>query len=253
MILKRAIVAVLFSAFASYAGWRTDGALIASMDEMRFQPPKEKGRADLVEGKVGKAVRFHFDEGRQRPPSSRATSTAPPTGTAPRGFRSGSRAKAPTASAGSSSSTMRITPFATTLLPRQGDRWTKIVVAWRDLIPVLPGPRAKPLGTPGGNAPVEAHRALARQVVVLGRLPGDHLHHRRDPPRTDDRSRPEWTPLAPRRLRSIGCVRQAQGRQADHDRDDGRLAHRQAALGQPRGLLGRPFEATGESRNTAAM
>jgi hypothetical protein len=31
--------------------------------------------------------------------------------------------------------------------------WTKVVVAWRDLIPVLPGPRAKPLGTRDRNRP----------------------------------------------------------------------------------------------------
>src|ERR671921_804000 len=29
----------------------------------------------------------------------------------------------------------------------------KGTVAWRDLIPVLPGPKAKPLGTPGDNPP----------------------------------------------------------------------------------------------------
>ena len=40
-----------------------EGELIASMDEMRFSPPKEKGSASLVDGKVGKAVRFHFDPG----------------------------------------------------------------------------------------------------------------------------------------------------------------------------------------------
>ena len=37
--------------------------------------------------------------------------------------------------------------------PVEGTDWTKISVAWRDLIPVLPGPKAKPLGTPGGNPP----------------------------------------------------------------------------------------------------
>ena len=33
------------------------------------------------------------------------------------------------------------------------NEWTKVSVAWQDLIPVLPGPRSKPLGVPGGNQP----------------------------------------------------------------------------------------------------
>ena len=35
----------------------------------------------------------------------------------------------------------------------EGTEWTKVTVAWNDLIPVLPGPKAKPQGTPGGNPP----------------------------------------------------------------------------------------------------
>ena len=35
--------------------------------------------------------------------------------------------------------------------PIQGISWTKVIVAWRDLIPVLSGLRARPLGEPGGN------------------------------------------------------------------------------------------------------
>src|SRR4051812_11843250 len=42
-------------------GLAADGPVIATMDERRFQPPKEKGRTELVAGKVGKAVRFDFD------------------------------------------------------------------------------------------------------------------------------------------------------------------------------------------------
>ena len=36
--------------------------VIASMDEMKFQSPKEKGSAALVDGKVGKAIRFRFEK-----------------------------------------------------------------------------------------------------------------------------------------------------------------------------------------------
>ena len=34
------------------------GPVIATMDEMKFTAPKDKGTAELVEGKFGKAVRF---------------------------------------------------------------------------------------------------------------------------------------------------------------------------------------------------
>jgi lysophospholipase L1-like esterase len=37
--------------------------------------------------------------------------------------------------------------------PFKADRWIKVTVAWNDLIPVLPGPRAKPMGAPGGSQP----------------------------------------------------------------------------------------------------
>jgi hypothetical protein len=38
-----------------------EAGVSASMDEMRFAPPKEKGSASLVDGRVGKAVRFRFE------------------------------------------------------------------------------------------------------------------------------------------------------------------------------------------------
>src|SRR4051794_37154522 len=38
------------------------GPVLDDMDENRFRAPKEKGRAELVDGKVGKAVRFNFDK-----------------------------------------------------------------------------------------------------------------------------------------------------------------------------------------------
>src|SRR4051794_23970199 len=36
------------------------GTVLDDMDAVRFRPPKDKGAAQLVEGKVGKAVRFTF-------------------------------------------------------------------------------------------------------------------------------------------------------------------------------------------------
>src|SRR4051812_19119873 len=52
--LVLSLSAVLVTAAPAHAD---ETGVIATMDEMRFQPPKEKGSAGLVEGKVGKAVR----------------------------------------------------------------------------------------------------------------------------------------------------------------------------------------------------
>ena len=55
----RVLVAVLTPLIATCI--RADDAVIATMDEMVFRPPPAKGKAELVEGKVGKAIRFRFD------------------------------------------------------------------------------------------------------------------------------------------------------------------------------------------------
>ena len=56
---------VVFAALAFIAAFppvrAQEAGVIASMDEMRFAPPKEKGLASLVDGRVGKAVRFRFE------------------------------------------------------------------------------------------------------------------------------------------------------------------------------------------------
>ena len=51
---------VLFCAFGAAHG--ADDALIDSMDDLHFHAAKEKAKAELVDGKVGKAVRFSFDQ-----------------------------------------------------------------------------------------------------------------------------------------------------------------------------------------------
>src|SRR5262249_8343578 len=38
-----------------------DGAVIETMDTVCFQPPREKGRVNVVPGRVGNALRFAFD------------------------------------------------------------------------------------------------------------------------------------------------------------------------------------------------
>jgi hypothetical protein len=53
--------AALLLLLPALAARAADGAVIDAMDELLYQPPKEKGKAKLVEEKIGKAVRFSFD------------------------------------------------------------------------------------------------------------------------------------------------------------------------------------------------
>ena len=180
--------------------------LIATMDEMRFRPPREKGTADLVEGKVGKAVRFHFDKDAR---STFFTSNIHGTPEWDRAAGFSFWVKGDGTDGFGGLQFIYDDDYAVRYdlcFPVKGTEWTKVTVAWQDLIPVLPGPRAKPLGDARRQPAVEALRALVRQVVVLGRLPGAHLRRRRDPPGADDRpGRERPPPRGPAARR--GCSR----------------------------------------------
>ncbi len=60
--MPRPLFAALLVLTAFGAARAADDSLIDAMDELHFQPPKEKGKAELIDGKVGKAVRFSFDQ-----------------------------------------------------------------------------------------------------------------------------------------------------------------------------------------------
>ena len=202
--------------------------------------PKEKGTAELVEGKVGKAVRFPFEPGRPEHVLHQQHPRHARSGTGPPASRSGSRATARRLRRACSSSTTTTTPSATTSAsPSRATEWTKVTVAWRDLVPVLPGPRSKPLGTPGGNPPSKLSAPSGSASGGTGATTRRSLRHRRDPPGAEDRARRRSTtaPTVPPLARVLAKLKAGR---AGHRRDDGRLADRQAALGQPRGLLGRP-------------
>jgi lysophospholipase L1-like esterase len=123
---------------------RADGPVIDSMDELHFR--SDKAKAELVEGKVGKAVKFTFPDKCN-------------------GFfcTSNIRGKAEWDEAAGFSFWVKgdgsdhfgglqfiyDDDFAVRydyMFPIKGTEWTKVTVPWGDLIPVLPGPRAKPLG-----------------------------------------------------------------------------------------------------------
>jgi len=143
-----ALLVIVASASSSVAG-----DLIDAMDSNRFVSPKAKGKAELVEGKVGKAVRFSFEQGCQNT-----------------FFASRLRGKPEWDKAegislwvkGDGSDSFGGLQFIfdddyavryDLCFPIKSKDWTKITVAWRDFVAVLPGPKAKPLGLPGGNPP----------------------------------------------------------------------------------------------------
>lgn len=137
----------------SLTGSLRAGPLLDSMDEMRFRAPAGKGKADLVEGKVGKAVRFSFEK------DARSAF-----------FTSNHRGKPEWDRAAGLSFWVKgdgTEQFGGIQLifdddyavrydccfPIRGTEWTKVVIAWADFVPVLPGAKSKPLGLAESNPP----------------------------------------------------------------------------------------------------
>jgi lysophospholipase L1-like esterase len=139
-------------AFATLAVAGTDEpGMIATMDVPRFQPPKEKGWAEVVDGYHGKAIRFHFDKNCA---STFFTSNIHGTPEWDRAAGFSFWVKGDGASGLGGIEFIYDEDYAVRYdlaFPVKGKEWTKVTVAWQDLIPVLPGSRAKPLGNPGGN------------------------------------------------------------------------------------------------------
>jgi lysophospholipase L1-like esterase len=142
----------LLLAFLGTVNGLSAGPVLDNMDEIRFRSPEGKGKAELVEGKVGKAVRFSFDKD-----SRGAFFTSKFRGSAEwdraAGFSFWVKGDGSDSFAGLE--LIYDDDYALRYdycFPIKGTEWTKVTVAWRDLVPVLPGPKSKPLG-PGGNNP----------------------------------------------------------------------------------------------------
>jgi lysophospholipase L1-like esterase len=129
------------------------GGLIHSMDDLKVTNPKEKGRAESVEGKVGKAVKFSFDEG-----CSGAFCITPIRATAEWDKAAGFSFWVK----GDGSKNFGGIQFIWNedyavrydyMFPIDSMEWKKITVAWRDLVPAMPPPAAKFLDPRTGNAP----------------------------------------------------------------------------------------------------
>jgi lysophospholipase L1-like esterase len=137
----------------SLAGLRADGVVIDSMDEMRFRNPKEKGKAELVEGHSGKAIRFSFEKDCQGVFFTSPIRGQPDWDTAA-GFSFWVKGDGSDHFGGLE--LLYDEDYAVRydiMFSIKNTAWTKVTVPWRDLIPVLPGPRAKPLNPKTGNKP----------------------------------------------------------------------------------------------------
>jgi lysophospholipase L1-like esterase len=147
-----AAASLLLASFCAAAPVQ-DALLIHSMDDLRVQNPKEKGRAEVAEGKVGKAVKFSFDDGCQT--AFCMTSIRPtPEWDKAAGFSFWVK--------GDGSKRFGGLQFIWNedyaarydlMFPIDGTDWKKIVVAWRDLVPALPSPASKFIDPKTGNAP----------------------------------------------------------------------------------------------------
>jgi len=131
---------------------RADGPVVTSMDELTFTAPKAKGMAELVDGKVGKAVKFTLDKDARS-----AFFTSKIRGTAEWDKAAGLSfwVKGDGIDCFAGLQLIHGDDFAARYdlcFPVKGKEWQKVTVAWGDLIPVLPGPKAKPLG-PDDNRP----------------------------------------------------------------------------------------------------
>lgn len=137
--------------------------LIASMDDLRFVSPKEKASARLVNGQVGKAVRFRFEADVQSAFFASNIRGRPEWDIA-EGFSFWVRGVDCDGFCGfqfiyDDDYSVRYD----VCFPVRNGEWSRFSVAWQDLIPVLPGLRSKPLGTPGGNPPSKL------SAIMIGR------------------------------------------------------------------------------------
>ena len=127
--------------------------VLDSMDELHFRLPKEKGHAEVVPGKAGAAVRFSFDD------DCRGTFFSSAIHGTPEWDRSAGLSfwvKGDGSDHLGGIEFIYDEDYAVRYdyaFPIRGTEWTKVNVAWRDLIPVLPGPKARPLDPVSGNPP----------------------------------------------------------------------------------------------------
>jgi lysophospholipase L1-like esterase len=149
----RPVLASIAVAAALGAGVLAAGQVIEPVDTLAFTPPKEKGAATLVEGHEGKAERFEFAEGSSGAFFTSRVHGAPEWDDAD-GFSFWLKGDGSNGFGGlefiyDEDYAVRY-DYAFSL---KNPEWRQVKVAWRDLVPVLPGPHSRRLDPKGENRP----------------------------------------------------------------------------------------------------
>ena len=148
--MRRHLLAAVFLFAALPTARAADPFLIDSMDDLHFHEPKEKAKVELVEGKVGKAVRFSFEEGAH---GAFCTSNLHGTPAWDRAAGLSFWVKGDGSDRFGGLELIYDDDYAVRYdfaFPLKDKEWTKVVVPWRDLVPVLPGPKSN-AARPGGR------------------------------------------------------------------------------------------------------
>jgi lysophospholipase L1-like esterase len=156
--MKAAATVLLFAVFAARAALSAEGVLLDAMDAVSFTAPKEKGRIEQVDGREGKALKFIFDNDcRNVYFYGQVRGTAEWDKAA--GFSFWVK--------GDGSDKLGGIEFVwnedyalryAVAFPISSTEWTKVTVAWRDLIPETPKPGALWIDPKNGNAPSKLGR-----------------------------------------------------------------------------------------------
>jgi lysophospholipase L1-like esterase len=152
--MPRLLVAFVVSALGvALVRGADSGTVIDSMEQISFKATGDKAKLELVEGKVGKALQFSFaNDCRGVFCTSRIRGT--PAWDEAAGFSFWVRGDGSAHFGGLQF--IYDDDFAIRydyMFPIKSKEWTKITVAWRDLVPVLPGDKARLLDPQKGNKP----------------------------------------------------------------------------------------------------
>ncbi|GMV83368.1 MAG: hypothetical protein AMXMBFR7_45520 [Planctomycetota bacterium] len=152
-VTKLYLNAFVWTALVLPAALAEEGPVIQNMDEVKFRPPKEKAAAELVEGKVGKAVKFSFEKD-ARNALFMGNSNASPEWDKAGGFSFWVKGDG-SANCGGLQFIWNEDYAARYdyCFPISGTDWQKVVVRWSDVIPALPKESCKFLDAANGNAP----------------------------------------------------------------------------------------------------
>lgn len=200
MPIRRMMLSIAVVSFAAALVQAAEDDVISDMDTLRFQPPRGKGKSELVEGKIGQAVRFQFEKDSA---STFCTSNIHGTPEWDRAAGFSFWVKGDGAGQLAGLEFIYDEDYAVRYdlaFPVKGSGWTKITVAWQDLVPVLPGPKAKALGTPGGNPPSKLSGLWFGRWWYWGEYPAqtfavDEIRLERAIERDAKDNRPEGAPL----------------------------------------------------------